>query len=35
MFAHPLFWDQLEKLTMQAQALRQKDLVFYTKKNAT
>lgn len=34
-FAHPLFLDQLEKLTMQVQALRQKDPVGYTKKNAS
>ena len=34
-FAHPLFLDQVEALTQQVEALKQKDPVGYTKKNAT
>ncbi len=34
-FAHPLFLDQLELLTQQVEALRQKDAVNFVKKNAT
>jgi toxin YhaV len=33
-FAHPLFVSQLESLTLQVEALRQKDPAGYTKKNA-
>ena len=32
-FAHPLFLDQLETLTQQVEAFRQKDAVGYVKKN--
>jgi toxin YhaV len=34
-FAHPLFLDQLESLTQQVSALKQKDPAGYMKKNAT
>ena len=34
-FAHPLFLNQLESLTQQVEALRQKDAVGFVKKNAT
>jgi toxin YhaV len=34
-FAHPLFLDQLEELTKQVEALRQKDPTGFRKKNAT
>lgn len=34
-FAHPLFLDQLELLSQQVEALRQKDAVNFVKKNAT
>lgn len=34
-FAHPLFLAQLEVLTRQVEGLKQKDLVGFTKKNAT
>jgi len=34
-FAHPLFLAQLEVLTQQVEALKQKDLVGYKKKNAS
>lgn len=34
-FSHPLFLDQLEGLTQQVEALRQKDPAGYTKKNAS
>lgn len=34
-FAHPLFLDQLEALTQQVEAYRQKDEAGYVKKNAT
>ncbi len=35
LFAHPLFLAQLESLTAQVEALKQKDPSGYTKKNAT
>ena len=35
LFAHPLFLDQLEFLTRQVEAFRQKDAVNFVKKNAT
>lgn len=35
LFAHPLFLDQLELLTQQVEALRQKDAMGFVKKNAT
>jgi toxin YhaV len=35
LFAHPLFLDQIEALVAQVEALRTKDPVGYTKKNAT
>lgn len=35
LFAHPLFLDQLDALTAQVAALRRKDSVGYTRKNAT
>ena len=34
-FAHPLFLAQLEALTLQVEALKQKDPIGYTKKNAS
>ena len=34
-FAHPLFLDQLEQLSQQVEAFRQKDGVNFVKKNAT
>lgn len=34
-FAHPLFIAQLEELARQVEALRQKDLIGYVKKNAS
>lgn len=34
-FAHPLFLEQLETLAQQVEALRQKDPIGYTKKNAS
>lgn len=34
-FAHPLFLAQLEALTLQIEALKQKDPIGYTKKNAS
>jgi toxin YhaV len=34
-FAHPLFLDQLELLSQQVEAFRQKDAVNFVKKNAT
>lgn len=34
-FAHPLFLDQLEALTQQVEAYRQKDATGYVKKNAS
>ena len=34
-YAHPLFFDQLEALTTQVERLRQKDPSGYTQKNAT
>lgn len=34
-FAHPVFLDQLETLTQQVEAYRQKDATGYVKKNAT
>ena len=34
-FAHPLFLDQLEQLSQQVEAFRQKDSVNFVKKNAT
>ncbi len=34
-FGHTLFLDQLEKLIVQVESLRQKDSASYTKKNAT
>ncbi len=34
-FAHPLFLAQIEALTRQVQALKQKDPAGYTKKNAS
>jgi len=34
-FAHPLFVDQIEVLTRQVEALKQKDPVSFRKKNAT
>lgn len=34
-FAHPLFIAQLEALTLQVEALKQKDPIGYTKKNAS
>ena len=34
-FAHPLFLDQLELLTQQVEAFRQKDAIGFVKKNAT
>ena len=35
LFAHPLFLDQLELLTQQVEAFRQKDAIGFVKKNAT
>ena len=35
LFAHPIFLDQLEALTVQVEAHKRKDPVGYTKKNAT
>lgn len=35
LFAHPLFLDQLELLTQQVEAFRQKDAISFVKKNAT
>jgi toxin YhaV len=35
LFAHPLFLDQFEALARQVEALKRKDPVGYTKKNAT
>lgn len=35
LFAHPLFLDQLAALTQQVEALRRKDPIGYTKKNAS
>ncbi len=35
LFAHPLFLEQVEALATQVEALRAKDRVGYTKKNAT
>ena len=35
LFAHPIFLDQLDRLTAQVQALKRKDPVGYVKKNAT
>lgn len=34
-FAHPLFLDQLELLSQQVEAFRQKDAINFVKKNAT
>ncbi len=34
-FAHPLFLDQLEQLSQQVEAFRQKDGINFVKKNAT
>ena len=34
-FAHPLFLDQLELLSQQVEAFRQKDAIYFVKKNAT
>lgn len=34
-FAHPLFLDQIEALTVQVETLRQKDSVGYVRKNAS
>jgi toxin YhaV len=35
LFAHPIFLDQLDALTVQVEALRRKDPVGYAKKNAS
>lgn len=35
LFAHPLFLDQLELLTQQVEAFRQKDAIGFVKKNAS
>lgn len=34
-FAHPLFLDQLELLSQQVEAFRQKDAIYFVNKNAT